>query len=137
MVGGSFDILHVGHIRFLSQAKKLGDILVVGLNSNNIVKKKKGIHRPIVDEKHRAEVLLNLKTVDAVFITREPFSEGVLEILKPDVLVFTVERGRIKSAREQAERTKKQHPNIGIAFLKKEGKKISTTRIEQRILDRN
>jgi|SRR3989344_506714 len=136
LVGGSFDILHVGHVRFLSQAKKLGDILIVGVNSNNLIKEKKGYHRPIVDEGNRAEVLLNLKSVDFVFIARQNFLGNILEVIKPDILVFTVERGRLKSAKERASLVREQHPNVKIVFLQKEGKKISTTKIEQKILNR-
>ncbi len=135
LVGGSFDILHVGHVRFLSQAKKWGDILVVGINSNSVVRNKKGSRRPIIDERQRAEVLLNLKSVDFVFIARQDFLGNILGVIKPNILVFTVERGRLKSAKERASLVRKQHPNIKIVFLPKEGKKISTTRIKRKILN--
>src|SRR3712207_9100314 len=61
---GCFDILHVGHLRYLEEAKRQGDILMVGVNSNDSVKRLKGESRPINDEKDRAEMLCGLSAVD-------------------------------------------------------------------------
>lgn len=84
---GCFDLLHPGHTRYLKQARDLGDILVVGINSDQSVRRLKGPGRPILTEAERAEVLLALKWVDAVV----PFSESnPLELIKlviPHVLV--------------------------------------------------
>lgn len=73
---GCFDILHVGHIRNLKQAKTLGDVLVVGVNSDVSVRKNKGTSRPIVPERERAEMLAALESVDYVFVFggRTPFA---------------------------------------------------------------
>src|SRR6202049_1594809 len=65
---GCFDILHVGHVRYLAAAKRLGDILVVGLNSDASVRELKGVGRPVVSEQERAELLAALECVDAVVI---------------------------------------------------------------------
>ena len=65
---GCFDILHVGHLRYLQDARALGDFLIVGLNSDASVKRLKGSQRPIQNEKDRAEILLGLSCVDAVVI---------------------------------------------------------------------
>ena len=81
----AFDILHVGHIRSLAAAKKLGDILVVGINSDASVRALKGNDRPIVPEQERAEVIAALEPVDAVFIFGEPDPRPWLAKLKPHV----------------------------------------------------
>lgn len=84
---GCFDILHVGHIRYLRQAKALGDVLVVGLNTDRSVREIKGEKRPIVPEKERAEVLSALEFVDFVVFFDEPDPRRLIEHLKPQVLV--------------------------------------------------
>ncbi len=84
---GCFDILHVGHIRYLKKAKKQGDILVIGLNSDRSVKKIKGKERPIVPEKERAEVLSALEFVDYVVLFDEPDPFQLIQSLKPNILV--------------------------------------------------
>lgn len=84
---GCFDILHVGHVRYLKEAKKLGDILVVGLNSDSSVNKIKGEKRPIVNEKERAEILLSLEAVDYVVIFEEETPFKLIKKINPDILV--------------------------------------------------
>ena len=84
---GCFDLLHLGHIRYLKKAKSLGDILVVGLNSDRSVKKIKGEKRPILPEKERAEILSSLWFVDYVVLFNEETPERLIKELEPDVLV--------------------------------------------------
>ncbi|MBM4333193.1 MAG: D-glycero-beta-D-manno-heptose 1-phosphate adenylyltransferase [Deltaproteobacteria bacterium] len=84
---GCFDILHVGHVRYLNKAKKLGDILLIGLNTDRSVKSIKGKKRPIVPEKERAEVISALEFVDYVILFDEPDPLRLIETLKPDILV--------------------------------------------------
>ena len=84
---GCFDILHAGHVRYLAQAKKQGDILVVALNSDNSVKRVKGAKRPIVPLKERTEVIAALDAVDYVTSFNEETPYQVISLLKPDVLV--------------------------------------------------
>ena len=84
---GCFDLLHVGHIRYLSEAKSLGDILCVGVNSDESVRQLKGDHRPIQTENHRAEILLALKSVDFVSIFSEPTPLELIQMIKPNILV--------------------------------------------------
>ncbi len=84
---GVFDILHSGHVDYLNKAKALGDILIVGLNSDLSVKKIKGEKRPIVTEEERAFLILNLKAVDYVTLFDEETPANVIEKLIPDVLV--------------------------------------------------
>jgi len=84
---GCFDILHVGHIRYLTRARKLGDILVVGLNTDRSVRMIKGEKRPIVSEEERAEVLASLEVIDYVVLFDEPDPLRVITALKPTILV--------------------------------------------------
>lgn len=89
---GCFDIVHVGHIRYLTWAKKQGDILIVGINSDESVRRNKGPSRPINRERERAEVVAALKPVDAVFIFDEATPLRFLKVLKPDVHVKGADR---------------------------------------------
>ena len=84
---GCFDILHVGHVRYLSKAKKLGNILIVGLNSDKSVKKLKGDNRPINIFEDRATLLASLRFVDLVIIFEEKTPENLIKKIKPDILV--------------------------------------------------
>jgi rfaE bifunctional protein nucleotidyltransferase chain/domain len=84
---GCFDILHVGHIRYLRKAKSLGDILVVGLNTDRSVRQIKGEKRPIVPQAERAEVLAALEFVDYVVFFDEPDPFTLIEKVKPHILV--------------------------------------------------
>ncbi|MFH1478354.1 MAG: D-glycero-beta-D-manno-heptose 1-phosphate adenylyltransferase [Candidatus Omnitrophota bacterium] len=84
---GCFDILHVGHISYLQKAKSLGDILIVGLNSDDSVKRLKGPSRPIVKASDRGNVLLALKSVDLVVVFDELTPIKLIENIRPDVLV--------------------------------------------------
>ncbi len=84
---GCFDLLHVGHVRYLAEAKSHGDLLIVGLNSDASVKIIKGPKRPIVRQNHRAEILASLMSVDYVVYFEEPDPLRLIQSVKPDVLV--------------------------------------------------
>ena len=84
---GCFDLLHVGHIRYLFQAKKLGDFLIIGLNSDRSVKKLKGKDRPINSFEDRATLLSALNSVDLVIKFEEQTPENLIKDIVPDVLV--------------------------------------------------
>ncbi|MEI6426939.1 MAG: D-glycero-beta-D-manno-heptose 1-phosphate adenylyltransferase [Pseudanabaena sp. ELA607] len=84
---GCFDLLHVGHIRYLQAAKALGKTLVIGLNSDSSVQALKGASRPIVPQSQRAEMLAALKSVDGVVIFAETTASNLLLALKPDIYV--------------------------------------------------
>jgi len=84
---GCFDLLHIGHIRYLEKAKSLGDILVVGVNSDRSVRNLKGPHRPILPEGERAEILSSLECVSYVNIFDEPTPLELISSLLPHVLV--------------------------------------------------
>lgn len=82
---GAFDLLHVGHVRMLEASKALGDILIVGVNSDSSIKQYKSDMRPIISEDDRAEMLAALACVDFVTIYNEPDPCNFLEIVKPDI----------------------------------------------------
>jgi len=84
---GCFDILHVGHVRYLAAARSEGDVLVLGLNSDESVRSIKPENRPIVNQDQRAEVLAGLECVDYITVFNEPDPLKVITELKPDVLV--------------------------------------------------
>ena len=84
---GCYDIIHVGHVRLLREAKKQGDVLVVAINSDSSVQALKGQERPYVPEDERAEVMAGLESVDYVIIFNELDPLRVITELKPDVLV--------------------------------------------------
>ena len=84
---GVFDLIHAGHVDYLSKAKALGDILVVGLNSDDSVKRIKGDKRPILKQEERAFVLINLKPVDYVIFFDEDTPEKLISEIIPDILV--------------------------------------------------
>ena len=85
LANGCFDVLHVGHIRYLQGARELGDVLVVAINADDQVKLLKGIGRPILAERERAELVASLEVVDFVTIFDEPTVEQLLLAIKPDV----------------------------------------------------
>ncbi len=82
---GCFDLLHVGHVRYLEAAKGLGDLLVVGVNSDEQVRRLKGDGRPFVPERERAEVIASLRAVDYVTVFHEPTVTELLLALRPDI----------------------------------------------------
>lgn len=84
---GCFDLLHPGHLYYLNEAKELGDILIVGLNSDHSVRQIKGNNRPINDEHFRAEMLIGLKPVDAVVLFDEDPPIQIISIIKPAIHV--------------------------------------------------
>ena len=84
---GVFDLLHVGHLRYLQQARELGDALIVGLNSDRSVRANKGESRPVTPEAERAEILEALACVDGVVVFDEETPHDLIAAIQPDVLV--------------------------------------------------
>ncbi len=84
---GCFDLLHYGHVEYLAKAKDLGDVLIVGLNTDASVKKLKGTNRPIQDETSRATILASLEQVDAVVLFDEDTPHNLISTVRPHVLV--------------------------------------------------
>jgi rfaE bifunctional protein nucleotidyltransferase chain/domain len=85
LANGCFDVLHVGHVRYLEGARKLGDVLIVGINSDEQVALQKGAGRPVLAARERAEIVAALESVTYVTIFYEPTVEQLLLALKPDV----------------------------------------------------
>ena len=84
---GCFDLIHLGHIRYLKEAKSLGDILVLGLNTDSSVKLLKGESRPIIPEQDRAEILSAMEMVDYIVLFSEETPYNLIKEIKPDILV--------------------------------------------------
>jgi rfaE bifunctional protein nucleotidyltransferase chain/domain len=84
---GCFDILHAGHVDYLEKTKKMVDVLVIGLNSDDSVKRLKGEKRPVVKEKYRIKALSGLASVDYIAIFNEDTPLNLIKKIKPDVLV--------------------------------------------------
>jgi len=84
---GCFDIVHAGHIDYMEKAKKLGDVLFVGLNSDASVKKIKGSKRPVVEERYRSRLLEGLSSIDYIAVFNEDTPLELIKKVKPDVLV--------------------------------------------------
>ena len=84
---GCFDVLHVGHVRYLTRARSLGDVLVVAINSDRAVRELKGAGRPIINEAERAEMLASLRAVDYVTVFDDLSPRSLIASLLPDVLV--------------------------------------------------
>jgi D-beta-D-heptose 7-phosphate kinase/D-beta-D-heptose 1-phosphate adenosyltransferase len=84
---GCFDILHVGHVRYLREAKKTADVLVLALNSDSSVRTIKGEKRPVVGEQERAEIMAALEFIDFVTVFQEPTPLELINLLQPDVLI--------------------------------------------------
>ncbi len=127
---GCFDLLHAGHIDLLLKASQLGEVLLVGLNSDRSVKELKGKSRPINSQNARAIVLASLKMVDGVFIFDEATPEELIKFIQPDVLV--------KGADYTPDRI------AGAEFIKSKGGEVvtialvegySTSAIERKIID--
>lgn len=84
---GCFDLLHLGHIDYLSKAADFGDILIIGLNSDESVTNIKGSNRPITNEKSRSAILASLFFVDAIILFDEETPRNLIEMIQPDVLI--------------------------------------------------
>jgi rfaE bifunctional protein nucleotidyltransferase chain/domain len=85
LANGCFDVLHVGHVRYLEGARALGDLLVVGINSDKQIAALKGEGRPIMAERERAEIVAALAAVDLVIVFDEPTVEALLLALRPEI----------------------------------------------------
>lgn len=87
LTNGCFDILHIGHAEYLKEAKKLGDKLFIGINSDSSVKQLKGENRPINNEMDRAKLLSYLEFVDYLVIFEEKTADNLIDLIKPDIYV--------------------------------------------------
>lgn len=112
---GCFDLLHYGHVKYLEDAKTKGDILVVAVNSNASVRRIKGRHRPIVDEKDRLKIIAALESVDYAVLFKEDTPLETIKTLKPDILVKGADWNKNKI--------------VGSDFVLKYGGKVSSLKL--------
>ncbi len=114
---GCFDIIHAGHVKYLTKAKSRGDVLIVGLNSDESVKRLKGEGRPINDERDRAVVLSALKPVDYVSVFDEDTPLELIKAVKPDVLAKGADY--------------KEEEVVGADFVKSRGGEVALIEYEE------
>jgi rfaE bifunctional protein nucleotidyltransferase chain/domain len=130
---GSWDLLHVGQCRYLEKAKAQGDVLVVGVSSNEAIRKVKGPNKPILDEKIRAEMLAYIRPVDFVTVLPEPSCQPSLGLLKPDIFV-TVREDWTDNYKESKEyKTVVKYGGI-VQVVERQSTTLSTTKIVQRAI---
>jgi rfaE bifunctional protein nucleotidyltransferase chain/domain len=130
---GSWDLLHVGQCRYLEAAKAYGDVLVVGVSSNDAIRRVKGPNKPILDEKIRAEMLTYLRSVDFVTILPEPSCTPSLGLLQPDTFITVKEdwTEEYKNSREYKTVTKYGGE---VVVVDRQSTALSTTKIVQRAI---
>ncbi|HEX4809054.1 MAG TPA: adenylyltransferase/cytidyltransferase family protein [Bryobacteraceae bacterium] len=100
---GCYDVLHPGHVRLLESARSMGDILVLGLNSDESVRRMKGPGRPFFDQETRANLAIQLEAVDAVIVFEEDTPRELIADLLPDVLVKGADWSHFVAGREEVE----------------------------------
>lgn len=130
---GSWDLIHAGQCRYLEKAKGYGDILVVGVSSNDAIRRVKGPNKPILDEKIRAEMLTYLRSVDFVTILPEPSCVPSLGLLKPDVYV-TVKEDWTSEYKESKEYKTVTKYGGEVLVIDRQSTSVSTTQILQRAI---
>ncbi len=130
---GSWDLLHVGQCRYLEEGKKLGDILVVGVSSNEAIRKVKGPNKPILDEKIRAEMLTYLRPVDFVTLLPEPSCQPSLGLLQPDVFM-TVKEDWTDNYKQSKEYKTVTKYGGKVVVVDRQSTTLSTTKIVQRAI---
>ena len=130
---GSWDLVHAGQCRYLEKAREYGDVLVVGVSSNNAIRSVKGPNKPILDEKIRAEMLTFLKSVDFVTILPEPSCQPSLGLLKPDIYI-TVREDWTDNYKESCEYKTVIGYGGEVVVVDRQSTAISTTQILQRAI---
>jgi len=125
---GCYDLLHPGHIRLLEQARSLGDILILALNSDASVRRMKGASRPLIAEEERAEMALALEAVDAVALFDEETPREMIAAVLPDILIKGADWAHFIAGREEVEAAGGQVLTVAIE------PGFSTTNIVERIL---
>jgi rfaE bifunctional protein nucleotidyltransferase chain/domain len=130
---GSWDLIHAGQCRYLERAKAEGDVLVVGVSSNDAIKRVKGPNKPILDEKIRAEMLTFLRSVDFVTVLPEPSCAPTLGLLKPDVFITVREDWTDNYKQSKEYKTVKKYGGE-VQVVDRQSTSISTTKIVQRAI---
>ena len=130
---GSWDLIHAGQCRYLEKAREEGDVLVVGVSSNDAIKKVKGPNKPILDEKIRAEMLTFLRSVDFVTVLPEPSCAPTLGLLKPDVFITVREDWTDNYKQSKEYKTVTKYGGT-VQVVDRQSTAISTTKIIQRAI---
>ncbi|HEY4160808.1 MAG TPA: adenylyltransferase/cytidyltransferase family protein [Candidatus Saccharimonadales bacterium] len=130
---GSWDLLHVGQCRYLEESRAQGDVLVVGVSSNDAIRRVKGVNKPILDEKIRAEMLTYLRSVDFVTILPEPSCQPSLGLLRPDVFI-TVKEDWAANYKESKEYKTVIKYGGEVQVVDRQSTALSTTKIVQRAI---
>lgn len=127
---GVFDLFHYGHFLALKKASKVGDILIVQIDGNILVRSRKGSDRPYLDEMLRAEMISNLTFVDYVFISDTPSEDPeTLKVLRPSYFIRAIKKGENLQTRLEREIILKKHvPKMSIVWLE-QTKEVSTTKL--------
>jgi rfaE bifunctional protein nucleotidyltransferase chain/domain len=127
---GCYDLLHPGHIRLLEQARSLGDVLILALNSDASTRRAKGPARPLIPERERVELALALEAVDAITLFDEDTPRELIALLLPDVLVKGADWAHFVAGREEVEAAGGKVLTVALE------PGYSTTNIVERILSR-
>jgi rfaE bifunctional protein nucleotidyltransferase chain/domain len=130
---GSWDLLHVGHCRYFEQAARHGDVLVVGVSSNEAIRKVKGPNKPILDEKIRAEMLTYIRSIGFVTMLPEPSCQPTLGLLKPDVFVTVREDWAADYKNSKEYKTVIKYGGT-VEIVDRQSTVLSTTKIVQRAI---
>jgi rfaE bifunctional protein nucleotidyltransferase chain/domain len=130
---GSWDLIHAGQCRYLETARDEGDVLVVGVSSNDAIRKVKGPNKPILDEKIRAEMLTYLRSVDFVTVLPEPSCAPTLGLLKPDVFITVKEDWTDNYKQSKEYKTVTKYGGT-VQVVDRQSTAISTTKIIQRAI---
>ena len=102
LTSGSYDLAHIGHMRYLREARKLGDVLVVGVDSDEKVQARKGKNRPITPEQERAEMLAHSRYADIISIKKQSDEKwALIKLVRPDILVISERAGNTEEARQE------------------------------------
>lgn len=130
-ISGVFDLFHYGHFITLKRASQLGDILIVQIDGNKLVKRRKGPTRPYLSQKKRALIVNSLTFVSYVYISNNPSEDrSNLHMVKPDVFVRELRPDQTHADRRLREKTiLKKYQNVKVVWMKKETRQMSTTKI--------
>jgi cytidyltransferase-like protein len=135
LVGGCFDLIHVGHIHLLRYAASLEELLVVAVLSDAYARSYKGIERPVINQKQRAMMVASIRYVDYVYISDvSPSSPETLELLKPSSVVFGDEPSNVGKMQQRVENVATTSPDTKVRFLPRyDEEEISTSHIIEKI----
>jgi len=135
LTGGTFDILHPGHLKYLEKCKQQGDILVVCVAGDTRTQKRKGTNRPVMTAIQRAGIVASLKMVDLAFVSnRKPFSESILHRVMPNILVTSSNEPSGAVKQQFLKYMKRKHPEIRVTLTPRSHLASSSSRLINELL---